>query len=119
MITVKRVEEEAVKLTAEELCEELNQLKWQDGIVRFTITENFKKGGKRSYPVENLSVEMEDGVILFGDSKDVILNNNSVLMGFLETSLLSINRVSSQCYELVFPDGQVIIQGIREECSVD
>ncbi|MDF2820208.1 MAG: hypothetical protein K0R15_649 [Clostridiales bacterium] len=97
-----------INLTVVDLIDEIEMLKWREGIEVFRITENFKINGKKEFKVENFQMELEDGIVACGDADDTIIENGSVLIGFLETSLLHIKK-RNKCYELLFSDGQIVI----------
>lgn len=103
-------------INIQEFSEELEELKWFDGVAKFKITENFKLSEKTQYEVEGLQAEVDNNpimsLVMFRDVEDIIVDSKSVLMGFLKTSLLQINKLSNQCYKLLFPDGEVVIEGI-------
>ena len=107
-------EVKAIELTIEEFCEDLEMLRWKEGIERFKIIESFPQNETKTYEVENLQIEMEDQIVVCGDAKDVINANNSVLIAFLESSVAvyKIYKKDKTCYELDFIDGQVFIEAI-------
>ena len=103
------------KILIEELSEDLELLLWEFG-KKFIITETFIKC-KLSYKVDDLQVDMEDNCIFFSDCENMLVNNYSVLIGFVADSLLSIeknygNKDVGIEYDLKFNNGLVKISVI-------
>ena len=100
-------------MTIEEAIDELELLKWQEGITDFIITEKFSK--TKEFIVNNLSIETEDDVVFCWDNNGVIEQHGSILIGFLKHHLLSISKVynvknNTQYGKFKFKNGTVIIK---------
>src|SRR5690554_4901164 len=99
------------KITIEEAIDELELLKWQDGISNFVIIEEFTR--VKIFTVSNLSMETEDDIVFCCDDNGVIDQQGSILIGFLKHHLLSIrkmyeNGIGFGLFE--FEDGTVTIK---------
>jgi len=63
----------------------------------YSITEKFENDFLE-YTVHNLYIEYEDGFVMFGDEKDVILSKpRSVLKAFVEDSIEDIIFYENSC----------------------
>ena len=108
--------ENGVKLTVEELSERWQWLTWGNGIEQLRVTEQFPKREVHSYIVEGLTMEFEDEIVICSDCKDVLIDNVSILMGFLKKCLLSIMLfpIGNDLYQerLEFENGLILIETV-------
>ena len=106
------VKEEAIDI--EELMKEIKMLH-KRGITELMITQTSSKSGTKVFYCENLTIETEDDVVFCGDDKEEIVKNYSVLLIFLKSGLLMINKRyidDKICFELQFKDVNVLIEEI-------
>lgn len=104
-------DEVVVNITIEEAIDELELLKWQEGITDFVIIEKFTK--VKIFTVSNLSMETEDDIVFCCDDNGVIEKQGSILIGFLEHHLLSISKIYDKGIKyglFEFGDGTVVIK---------
>lgn len=103
------------EINIEELHENIEMLMLETGIENWNIIETFKKSGSKEFSIVGLHIESEDGQVFCYDE-----NNNpitgcsetySVLIGFLVEDVKIIKH-SDTVFELIFIDGNVIIEGI-------
>ena len=97
--------------TVEEAIDELELLKWQEGITDFVIIEEFSK--VKEFTVSNLSIGTEDNIVFCCDDNGVIDKQGSILIGFLKHHLLSISKIYDNGVRFglfEFEDGTVTIK---------
>lgn len=86
-----------------------------DGVENFKITEAFitkeKEYEAKEYTLYGLDIEVEDGIVSCCDLNEDIYKEHHVLMGFLLDNV-KIYRYDKITFELVFPDGLIIIRAI-------
>ena len=98
-------------MTIEEAIDELDLLKWQEGITNFIITEKFSN--IKEFLVSNLSIETEDDIVFCWDDGEEIERQGSILIGFLKECLLEIDKIYDHgvTYDLLkFRNGNVTIK---------
>ena len=98
-------------ITIEEAIDELELLKWQEGITDFVIIEKFTK--VKIFTVSNLSMETEDDIVFCCDDNGIINQQGSILIGFLKHHLLSISKIYDYGVRFglfEFEDGTVTIK---------
>lgn len=108
-------DESTKELSIEELAERWEWLKWECGIEKLKIIEQFPKKGLCSFIVSGLSMEFEDEYGFCSDFGEILANNFSMLMMFLKESLLSIKMIpigDGVFYQerLEFSDGLILIE---------
>lgn len=79
------------------------------GYVKCKITEKFPIHGERTYEVNNLRYEEEDGKIYFGDEDETFEDSTYVMNGFIESYVKSVKQ-NDNVFTLNFDDGQVVIE---------
>lgn len=99
--------------TFDKLVEQLDEFEnWQE-ITKYEVTEHFGNKPVKNFNFLNLKAEIEDGMIFFYDAEELIYETNSVLLGFLETSIqtmyYSIPKEKVCEIRIIFPDGYVDI----------
>lgn len=106
---------ETREIEIDELQDSLGMLIWQSGVEKFKITEAFRTKEEgyeaKEYILEGLEVEYEDGIAYFGDVNDDIYTEYHVLMA-LPLDMVKFYTFNSRIFEIVCPDGLIIIQAI-------
>lgn len=100
-------------ITIEEVIDELELLKWQEGITDFIITEEFTR--VKIFTVANLFIGTEDNIVFCWDDNDVISQQRSILIGFLKHHLLSISKIydyGTRFGLFKFEDGIVTVRAV-------
>lgn len=104
------------RITVEELSERWMWLLYEMGVSNLKVTESFKSGIIKTFVVTGLTMELEDGYCFSFDcyNNEVLTENNSTLLLFLEESLTSIILIpvwDGFCQErLMFGNKQIIIE---------
>ena len=104
------------RITVEELSERWSWLLYEMGVSNLKVTESFKSGITKTFIVTGLTLELEDGYGFCFDCYDneVLTENNSTLLFFLDDSLISIVLIpvgDGFCQErLSFGYKQIIIE---------
>lgn len=104
---------DVVELSVEEFVDILELCRWEHGIESMCITECFDNYKSTSYVVDNLIMDVNSNFCCCTDERCVILNRKSILMMFLQTSLLLIQKVKTEIMtyvELLFADGMIKIE---------
>ena len=98
---------------------------WQE-LTRYEVSEHFGDKPVKTFNFINLKADVEDGGIYFSDAEETIYNTNSVLLGFLEDSVMSayfsIPIKGQTEIRIILKDGYVDILAhcdyeIEEECD--
>lgn len=99
-------------LSIEELQQRWDYLLFQLGIEKLLVTEKLANGTTRKFEVMGLAMELEKEFIICTDCNDILIQNLSILMIFLQRRLIKILLYPYKDWyqeRLEFSDGAVIL----------
>lgn len=109
--------ERGQRISIEEMIDNVEFLKYTEGVEIFKITESFLKRGKVSYLLRYLQIEQEEGIMICSDLDNILQDSVHTLSVLLKKSIQKVYRIYAQnedeefdYFKLYFGDGYIEIR---------
>lgn len=100
-------------LTAEELIEEIELLKWCNGVEYFKVVCSMGNEIRCVNIVRGIVVESEGGILYFDDEDNVLLTNNQ-MGGLCNMGELEIIKLSTYNFSINYKGSSINVIGLSE-----